>query len=134
MSQAYQPDSTKTSAKTPVAPTVATLNPPKRKTLMRLLAYLKPYWWAILLTIIGFAINAGTEIWIAKLLQYITDAINQNDQSKQDLFPFIIVMLFFVRGVGSFLGNYYTALVSRNLVYELRVEVFNKLLRLPSSF
>ncbi|MEH6668476.1 MAG: lipid A export permease/ATP-binding protein MsbA, partial [Psychrobacter sp.] len=37
-------------------------------------------------------------------------------------------------GVGSFLGNYYSALVSRNLVYELRVEVFNKLLRLPSSF
>ena len=131
MSQAYQPDSTKTSAK---IATAATLNLPKSKTLMRLLAYLKPYWWAILLTIIGFAINAATEIWIAKLLQYITDAINQNDQSKQDLFPFIIVMLFFVRGVGSFLGNYYTALVSRNLVYELRVEVFNKLLRLPSSF
>ena len=100
MSQAYQPDSTKTSAK---IATAATLNLPKSKTLMRLLAYLKPYWWAILLTIIGFAINAATEIWIAKLLQYITDAINQNDQSKQDLFPFIIVMLFFVRGVGSFL-------------------------------
>ncbi|WP_416384051.1 lipid A export permease/ATP-binding protein MsbA [Psychrobacter sp. TAE2020] len=108
--------------------------PPKHKTLFRLLAYLKPYWWALVLTIIGFAINAGTEIWIAKLLQYITDAINQNDQAKQNLFPLIIVLLFFVRGVGSFLGNYYTALVSRNLVYELRVQVFNKLLRLPSSF
>ncbi|WP_333612951.1 ABC transporter transmembrane domain-containing protein, partial [Psychrobacter sp.] len=107
---------------------------PRHRTLLRLLSYLKPYWWALILVIIGFAINAATEIWIAKLLQYITDAINQNDQSKQDLFPFIIVVLFFVRGVGSFLGNYYTALVSRNLVYELRVQVFNKLLRLPSSF
>ncbi|MBP3944932.1 lipid A export permease/ATP-binding protein MsbA [Psychrobacter sp. K31L] len=101
---------------------------------MRLLSYLKPYWWALLLTVVGFAINAGTEIWIAKLLQYITDAINQNDQSKKALFPLLIIGLFFVRGVGSFLGNYYSALVSRNLVYELRVEVFNKLLRLPSSF
>ncbi|MGP4787607.1 lipid A export permease/ATP-binding protein MsbA [Psychrobacter sp. 1Y11] len=108
--------------------------PPKHKTLLRLLRYLKPYWWALLLTVLGFAINAATEIWIAKLLQYITDAINQNDQAKQNLFPLLIISLFFVRGVGSFLGNYYSALVSRNLVYELRVEVFNKLLRLPSSF
>ncbi|WP_352338353.1 lipid A export permease/ATP-binding protein MsbA [Psychrobacter sp. 16-MNA-CIBAN-0192] len=130
MSQAYPSDSTKTSVNSTVLP----LTPSKSKTLLRLLSYLKPYWWALLLTIIGFAINAATEIWIAKLLQYITDAINQNDQSKQDLFPFIIVGLFFVRGVGSFLGNYYSALVSRNLVYELRVQVFNKLLRLPSAF
>lgn len=131
MSQAYPPDSTKTSTKTTL---VSPVNTPKHKTLLRLLSYLKPYWWALILMVVGFAINAGTEIWIAKLLEYITDAINQNDQSKQDLFPFIIVGLFFVRGVGSFLGNYYTALVSRNLVYELRVQVFNKLLRLPSSF
>ena len=106
----------------------------KRKTLWRLLSYLKPYWWALLLTIIGFAINSATEIWIAKLLQYITDAVNQNDRSRQNLFPVLIIALFFVRGVGSFLGNYYSALISRNLVYELRVEVFNKLLRLPTSF
>jgi subfamily B ATP-binding cassette protein MsbA len=131
MSQAYRPDSKKTSAKNSSAESSGT---PKIKTLLRLLSYLKPYWWALILVIIGFAINAATEIWIAKLLQYITDAINQNDRSKQAWFPALIVMLFFVRGVGSFLGNYYSALVSRNLVYEIRVEVFNKLLRLPSSF
>ncbi|WP_350643033.1 lipid A export permease/ATP-binding protein MsbA [Psychrobacter sp. HY3-MNA-CIBAN-0198] len=131
MSQAYQPDSTKTSTKSTL---VSPANTPKHKTLLRLLSYLKPYWWALLLTVLGFAINATTEIWVAKLLQYITDAITQGDQSKKALFPLLIIGLFFVRGVGSFLGNYYSALVSRNLVYELRVEVFNKLLRLPSSF
>jgi len=131
MSQARQSDSTKPSVKKTPAPP---LSPPKHKTLLRLLSYLKPYWWALSLTVVGFAINAATEIGTAKLLQYITDAINQDDQSRRDWFPALIIMLFFVRGVGSFLGNYYTALVSRNLVYELRVQVFNKLLRLPSSF
>ncbi|MGM8897907.1 MULTISPECIES: lipid A export permease/ATP-binding protein MsbA [unclassified Psychrobacter] len=126
-----QSDVTKTSANLKLE---QPSSPPKRKTLLRLLRYLKPYWWALLLTVLGFAINAATEIWIAKLLQYITDAINQNDQAKQNWFPALIIALFFVRGVGSFLGNYYSALVSRNLVYELRVQVFNKLLRLPSSF
>lgn len=110
------------------------IKPLKRQTLLRLLSYLKPYWWALVLTIIGFAINSTTEIWIAKLLQYITDAINQGDQSRQNWFPVLIIGLFLIRGVGSFLGNYYSALISRNLVYELRVEVFNKLLRLPTSF
>ena len=124
-----QSDVTKTSDATAQA-----MPPSKIKTLLRLLRYLKPYWWALLLTVVGFAINAATEIWIAKLLQYITDAINQNDRSKQAWFPALIIMLFFVRGVGSFLGNYFSALVSRNLVYEIRVQVFNKLLRLPSSF
>ncbi|WP_350656856.1 lipid A export permease/ATP-binding protein MsbA [Psychrobacter sp. S1-30-MNA-CIBAN-0213] len=126
-----QSDTTQTPINTKLVPPSS---PPKRRTLLRLLSYLKPYWWALLLTVVGFAINAATEIWIAKLLQYITDAINQNDQAKQNLFPVLIIALFFIRGVGSFLGNYYSALVSRNLVYELRVQVFNKLLRLPSSF
>ncbi len=127
MSQSLQSNVNKATDKT-------ALEPPKLQTLLRLLRYLKPYWWALSLTILGFAINAGTEVWTAKLLQYITDAINNNDQSRQNLFPALIIALFFVRGVGSFLGNYYSALVSRNLVYQLRIEVFNKLLRLPSSF
>lgn len=99
MSQAYLPDSKKSSDKNASAVSPIT---PKSKTLLRLLRYLKPYWWALLLTALGFAINAGTEIWTAKLLQYITDAINQNDRSKQTLFPLLIILLFFVRGVGSF--------------------------------
>ena len=108
--------------------------PTRTQTYVRLLAYLKPYWWAIGLTIIGFAINSATEIGIARLIQFITDAINTRDQSLLNWFPVLIVALFFVRGLGSFLGNYFSALISRNLVYEMLVQVFEKLLKLPSSF
>uniref|UniRef100_A5WF99 Lipid A ABC exporter, fused ATPase and inner membrane subunits MsbA n=1 Tax=Psychrobacter sp. (strain PRwf-1) TaxID=349106 RepID=A5WF99_PSYWF len=106
----------------------------RTQTYLRLMQYIKPYWWAIALTIVGFAINSATEVGIAKLIQYITDAINHGNQSQRNLFPFLIVLLFFVRGLGSFLGNYFSALISRNLVYKLRVEVFDKLLRLPNAF
>ncbi|WP_413772352.1 lipid A export permease/ATP-binding protein MsbA [Psychrobacter sp. FDAARGOS_221] len=108
--------------------------PTRTQTYIRLLKYVKPYWWAILLTILGFAINSATEIGIAKLIQFITDAINTGTQSQRNLFPFLIVVLFSIRGFGTFLGNYFSALISRNLVYQLRVEVFDKLLRLPNSF
>ncbi|WP_425271947.1 lipid A export permease/ATP-binding protein MsbA [Psychrobacter piechaudii] len=109
-------------------------SPSGTQTYLRLMQYIKPYWWAIALTIIGFGINSATEIGIAKLIQFITDAINDGTQSDLNLFPFLIILLFFIRGVGSFLGNYFSALISRNLVYKLRVEVFDKLLRLPNSF
>ncbi|WP_019673046.1 lipid A export permease/ATP-binding protein MsbA [Psychrobacter lutiphocae] len=108
--------------------------PTRTQTYIRLLKYVKPYWWAILLTILGFVINSATEIGIAKLIQFITDAINTGTQSQRNLFPFLIVVLFTIRGFGTFLGNYFSALISRNLVYQLRVEVFEKLLRLPNSF
>lgn len=104
------------------------------ETYIRLIRYVKPYWWAMALVIIGFGINSATQIGIAKLIQFITDAINNGEQQRQNIFPVLIVVLFLCRGVGSFLGNYYSDFVARNLVYEMRVEVFNKLLNMPSAF
>lgn len=101
---------------------------------LRLINYLRPYWWAIVLVVIGFAINAGTEVAVAKLMQFIIDAINNNDRSQMSMFPLLIIVLFVVRGIGAFLGNYYSAVIARNLVYTLRVQVFDQLLRLPTSF
>lgn len=106
----------------------------KTQIFLRLMAYLKPFWWTLPLILLGFAIGAGTQVFIPKLLEFITDAINANDRQKIAWFPFLIIILFILRGISSFLGNYYAALVARSLVYALRVEVFAKLLRLPAAF
>lgn len=107
---------------------------PRWQTYQRLLNYLMPYWWAIVLVVIGFGLNAVTEVGVAKLMQFIIDAINHRQQKHINIFPLLIILLFFIRGLGSFMGNYYSALISRNVVYNLRVEVFKKLLHLPSEF
>ena len=107
---------------------------PRWQTYRRLLGYLKPYWWAMTLVVIGFTLNAGTEVGIAKLVKFIIDAINERDQAHINLFPALIVLLFVLRGLSSFLGNYFSAVISRNVVYQLRMQVFSKLLRLPSQF
>lgn len=104
------------------------------QTYKRLLSYITPYWKYIILVIIGFAINAATEMSIAKLMQVMTDAITQNNQRYKNLLPMFIVLLFVFRGIGSFMGNYFSAIISRNLVYKLRLQTFHKLLHLPSSF
>ena len=101
---------------------------------LRLLSYLKVYWGAGLLVLLGFAINAATEVSIAQLIKYIIDAINSGDQSAKNWFPALIIGLFFFRGLGSFLGNYFSAVISRNLVFHLRQQIFDKLVKLPTQF
>ena len=104
------------------------------KVYTRLLSYLKPYGGIALLVVLGFAMNAATEVSVAKLLEKIIEAIQHRDQSFTTLFPFLVVILMFFRGLGLFLGGYFTAMISRNLVFSIRQEVFAKLLRLPSQY
>ncbi len=100
----------------------------------RLLAYLKPYWWAGLLVIAGNLLNAASEVGGAQLVKYIIDAISNHDQSAKNLFPILVVVMFFFRGVGSFLGSYYISVIARHVVYNLRLEVFDRLLTLSPAY
>ena len=50
------------------------------------------------------------------------------------LVPVLIVMIYMVRSIGSYFGNYLLAKVSFSLIHDIRVELFNKYLVLPSSY
>lgn len=104
------------------------------KVYLRLLSYLKPFWGLAVFVVIGFAINAATEVSVAKLLEKIINAIQNRDQSFTSLFPILVIMLMFFRGLGTFIGGYFTAVISRNLIFNIRQEVFAKLMRLPSQY
>jgi len=100
----------------------------------RLLRYTQRYWKFFIFAVIGFVINAQTEWAAAQLLKYIIDAIQHRDQVAKDWIPILIIAIFFVRGFGSFIGTYYMSMVSRHVVYALRMDLFTKLLRLPANF
>ena len=104
------------------------------KVYLRLLSYLKPFWAIGLLVLLGFSINAATEVSVAKLLERIIEAIQNKDQSFTTLFPLLVVLLMFFRGLGLFMGGYFTAVISRNLIFNIRQQVFAKLMRLPSQY
>lgn len=104
------------------------------KVYFRLLAYLKPYGGYALLVLIGFALSAGTEVSIAKLLEFVINAIQTQNTHQTSIFPFLVVLLIFVRGIGSVLGDYYSAVISRHLIFRIRQQVFGKLLRLPPNY
>lgn len=104
------------------------------KVYLRLLGYLKPYWGVALLVLLGFGINAATEVSVAKLIKFIIDAIQNGSRENLDWFPILIVVLVFFRGLGLFMGGYFTAVISRSLVFSIRQEVYAKLLRLPAQY
>ncbi|WP_010115495.1 lipid A export permease/ATP-binding protein MsbA [Acinetobacter sp. P8-3-8] len=104
------------------------------KVYVRLLSYLKPYWGIALLVVVGFGINAATEVSVAKLLKYIIDAIQSGNRADLDWFPALIILLIFFRGLGLFMGGYFTAVISRSLVFSIRQEIYAKLLKLPSQY
>ncbi|KGT46718.1 MULTISPECIES: lipid A export permease/ATP-binding protein MsbA [Acinetobacter] len=104
------------------------------KVYFRLLRYLKQFWGVALLVVLGFGLNAATEVSVAKLLERIIEAIQTRDRGFTTLFPFLVVLLMFFRGTGLFLGGYFTAVISRNLVFNIRQEVFAKLMRLPAQY
>lgn len=100
----------------------------------RLLKFVLPYWRLFLLVAIGFAIYAGTEPAVVMIIQRIIDSFGAPDRSSIQYLPLAFVVLFLVRGVGSFLGNYYLARISGNLIHKLRCEIFNQYTRLSVQY
>ena len=100
----------------------------------RLFKYLIPFWGLAIVVFCGFAVSASTEVAVAKLLEKIINAIQHRDTSFTTIFPVLVVALVVFRGVGQYIGSYYTAVISRHLVFNVRQEVFAKILRLPSQY
>ncbi|MEX1032566.1 MAG: lipid A export permease/ATP-binding protein MsbA [Cellvibrionaceae bacterium] len=50
------------------------------------------------------------------------------------LVPFLVIVIYLLRGIGLFVGNYAIAVVAENIVHTLRTQVFNTLTQLPSSY
>lgn len=50
------------------------------------------------------------------------------------LVPFLVIIIYLLRGIGLFLGNYAIAVVAENVVHTLRTELFNKLTVLPGTY
>lgn len=119
----------------------------------RLLSYVTPYWLAFLLSVVGFVLYSISNVGFMQLVAYIVDSLSGQDPLinsgmepvLRDLFgdrgalnreviPIAIVLIAVSRGLGTFMGNYFITLVGTNLIHNLRCELFEQLLRLPSRF
>ncbi len=100
----------------------------------RLLGYLKPLWFVFALSILGNAIFAMASALMAAAMEPVVEAIQNPTQSYRALVPLLIIGVFGLRGLGFFLGTYYIAVVARNIVKEMRQQLFDRMLTLPCRF
>ena len=100
----------------------------------RLLGYVGRYWGVFAIAIVGFALFAASQAGFARLMEYMVESVENNDVEARYLVPGFVMLMFIIRGIGFFLGNYGVAYVARRVVHDLRVAIFDQLLVLPAAY
>jgi ATP-binding cassette, subfamily B, bacterial MsbA len=100
----------------------------------RLLRYAAPYWPRYLLGVLGMAMYSASQFYTVWCVKRIS--VGLHDQSSAVLYqlPLLVVLLFFLRGVGDYLSNYYPGWVGRQIIKSMRADLFTHYLSLPSSY
>ncbi len=106
-----------------------------RAVYLRLLQYVKPYWRAFGLSIVGMIAFASTEPIFAAMMKPLLDGsfVERNLETIRTM-PFLLVGLFFFRGVAGFVDSFFMNWVGRRVVADLRQEMFEHLLRAPARY
>jgi subfamily B ATP-binding cassette protein MsbA len=101
----------------------------------RLLGYVKPYWRVFAVSLLGMIVVAATEPLVPALMKPMLDGtFVHKDQEMMRMVPAIIILIFLVRGIATFIGTYAISWVGNKLVMDLRNEMFRKLLSLPTRY
>ncbi|MFI4969114.1 MAG: lipid A export permease/ATP-binding protein MsbA [Lysobacterales bacterium] len=102
---------------------------------VRLLGYTRRYWPVAILAVLGMIIDAGCMGLFARAIKPMLDNLFiARDADSIFWMPIIIVALFLVRSIAMYVTDYGTAYIGRGVVQQLRQQVFDHYLRLPSSF
>ncbi len=123
----------------------------------RLLRYVLPYWYLFAFSILGYVVYSVGNVLLADLMQFLLDSLNDSEQVESGIVagaayalldaagmtrlefariavPVAMVTLAMTRALGYFAGNYFMNHVARNLIHELRQQLFNKMLLAPSIY
>lgn len=123
----------------------------------RLLTYVVPYWHYFLISFIGYTFYSLGNVLLADLMQLLLDALGETQEAAGGILsgviyhffgdadmtgvelarvavPAAILFLTFTRAMGFFVGTYFMNHVARNLIHQLRCELFEKMLVAPSEY
>jgi len=101
----------------------------------RLLTYVKPYWLVFAAAILAMAVFAATETGLAAMMKPLLDgSFVERDPDVIKWLPIALIGLFLIRGIASFFTAYGLGWVARNVIKNLRTEMFECMITLPSGF
>jgi ATP-binding cassette, subfamily B, bacterial MsbA len=100
----------------------------------RLLRYVRPYAWAFGVAVAGMITVAAGDLMLAYLVIPIVRNFQAPDPKMTQWLPFTVVGVFLLRGVGSYISEYGMGWTGYRVVFDLRRDLIEKLLRLPTSY
>ena len=119
---------------TVVPPPPATMT--SRELYARLLTYVRPYWkgFAVALTCMG--LSALAEPVFPAMMKFLLDDGFSKASGTWDwlLYPLAVMGIFLARAVFGFVGEYVMSWVSNNVICELRMAMFARMVRLPTRY
>lgn len=105
------------------------------KTLFRILTYLKPYAWWLVLVYSALLIALGLQLSIPQVLGLAIDhGVGDNDMGYVGRAALVIVGLAALQGVFTFVRSYGTNVLAERVGNDLRDELYDKLQELPFRF
>lgn len=101
----------------------------------RLLAYYLTHKQLIVVALLALSlfslVDAGMIYFVKPL---IDQGLSKANSSTLQLGAMLVIGIFLLRGVTSFIANYVIAYISSKVTYQIRQQAFNKLLLLPRAF
>ena len=100
----------------------------------RLFVYVLQHKALYALAIFGFVLYASSAPLLAHLMVIIEATYSDPTMAARFQLVALILGVYCLRGIGSFLGDYFLAKVGRSVVHGLRVDLFNHYLLMPNFF
>ncbi len=107
-----------------------------RELYLRLLSYVRPYWKAFAAALVCIGLASLTEPVFPAIMKYLLDDGFSKASDNWDwvLYPLAIMGIVVARSIFGFIGDYGMSWVSNNVIAELRHKMFERMIRLPSSY
>ena len=100
-----------------------------------LLEYARPYWKMFALSLVAMVLLAATQPILPAFMKPLLDeSFVAKNLKSIGIMPILLVVLFIVRGIASFVSTTAMAWVSSRVVMDLRADMFNRILELPKAY
>ncbi len=105
------------------------------QTFKRLLAYASPYKIGFFAAIFGMLGYAVIDVYFfSKLPALIDEGLSGKNPNFMKWAPIFVIVMFIVRGIFHFIGNYCLAWVGNHVVANLRQNLFEHIMAMPVAF
>ena len=104
------------------------------KLYRRLLRYVRPHRLVFVAAVAGMLLAASTDVILFQIVRPALNNIGAITPAQTAWLPAMIVGVFVLRGIGSYASEYGLAWIGSRVVFDLRREASEHLLRLPTPF